>query len=265
MSRFANIEFDDAKRRAAKPGEAEAGPRDATHFYAKGREAWLAGDFEGALRLFSRSLEQHPAFFDGWFGQVRMLLELGEFEEALLWSDKALELFPDHPSLLAAKAAAACRTGAMDKALAYSDNAISKKGAGSYVWLSRAEVLLARRSATAEHCVRNAANVSGNTSPVVCLEAGRLLRRAGKWISALEYLRRAAPELSASALLWLETGYCQAALGMPEAATTFEQCLNLRPHWAPAESALNRFRRRGVLKRIRDKVGKVFRREHADQ
>ena len=35
---------------------------------------------------------------------MRMLIELGEFREAKLWADKALERFPHEPELLAAKA-----------------------------------------------------------------------------------------------------------------------------------------------------------------
>jgi len=265
MSRFENIEFGGAPRRKAATARVEADTRGAAHFREKGIEAWLAGDFERALRLFSRCLEQDAAFFDGWFGQVRMLLELGEFKEALLWSDKALELFPEHPTLIAAKAVAACRTGETDKALAYSDHAIGKRGAGSYVWLSRAEVLLARGSPTGEHCVRNAVSLYGADSPSVVLEAGRLLRRSKRWKEALSYFRRVADELPDSALFWLEAGRCQAALGMRDAESSLERCLTLRPAWLQADAALSRFRRRGFLKRIRDRIRRLFGREHANQ
>ena len=259
MSRFANLEFDDAKQQRRR-AEADAGSpaRDATHFYGRGQQAWLNGDFEVALREFSRSLEQHSAFYEGWFGQVRMLIELGEFEEALLWTDKALELFPEHPSLLAAKAVAWCRAGALDKALAYSDNAISQKGAGPTVWLARAEVMFARRSSTAEHCLRNAVNTAGTSVPMVRLEAGRLLLRAGKYLAAMDHLRQASADLPKSALLWLEIGRGQVALGVPEAETTLTQCLTLRPGWGAAKRALERYRRRGLFGRLRGLFRRSF-------
>ena len=92
----------EASRSRTAPGRARAAaqgapPRDAEYFLEQAEKCFLAGDYELALRNFSRSLEQNPAQFEGWFGQVRMLIELGEYEEALLWADKALELFPEHP------------------------------------------------------------------------------------------------------------------------------------------------------------------------
>lgn len=41
---------------------------------------WLAGDFETALRNYSRALEQNSAFYAGWLGQVLRLIELGDLE-----------------------------------------------------------------------------------------------------------------------------------------------------------------------------------------
>jgi tetratricopeptide (TPR) repeat protein len=180
-----------------------------------------------------------------------MLIELGEYEEALLWADKALELYPEHPDLLAAKAVASGRTGDLEKAMAYTDNALSQRGATAYVWLARAEALLQRGSATAMHCVSNAVASAAESKPRVELEAGRTLLRAGRCGPALGYLRKAVAALPQSALAWLELGRCQAALGFPEAAMTLSQCLTLRPSWRPARLALDRFQRRGLLERVR--------------
>ena len=181
-----------------------------------------------------------------------MLIELGEYEEALLWADKALELFPEHPDLLASKAVASTRTGDLEKAMAYTDNALSQKGATPYVWLARAEALLERGSATATHCVSNAVAAAGNSAPRVELEAGRTLLRAGHCAQALGHLRKAVGLLPGSALAWLELGRCQAALGFPEAAMTLSQCLTLRPDWPPARGRLDRFQRRGLLSRVQE-------------
>jgi len=71
---------------------------------AQARAGCEQGDFEHALRAYARVLEynsQNPA---AWTGQVRMLIELGEFHEAKVWADKALERFAHEPELLAAKA-----------------------------------------------------------------------------------------------------------------------------------------------------------------
>ncbi len=155
MSRFESLEFDD-KRRAARP--AGSGPaqatgtpvRDAAYFRHAADRASRAMRFELALQNYSKALEQDSAAFECWLGQVKMLIELGEYREAMLWADKALEMFPEHPELLAAKAEAAARSGDLHKAMAYTDNALSKKRVTAFVWLSRGEVLLARRSRMAQ-------------------------------------------------------------------------------------------------------------------
>ena len=251
MSRFGNLEFGDAKSRPIKAGADGTPIRSAGYFLEQAEKLYLAGDFELALRNYSRALEHNPAEYEGWFGQLRMLIELAEYEEALLWADKALEYYPEHPDLLATKSVASTRSGRLDKAMAYTDNALSQKGGTPYVWLARAEVLLERGSATAAHCVSNAV-AAGNASPRVELEAGRTLLRAGHCAAALGYLRKAAGLLPGSALAWLELGRCQAALGFPETAMTLSQCLTLRPNWPPAREALRRFQQRGLLSRVQN-------------
>ena len=257
MSRFANLEFDDKSKPAGPQRGKGSPPRDAAFFYQKAHEFYLSGNFESALRNFSRSLEQNAAFFDGWFGQVRMLIELEEYEEALLWTDKAMELFPDHPNLLATKAVGSCRVGALDKAMAYSDNAISRKGVTPYVWLARAEALLHGKSSMAERCIDNALSIAAQAAPIIRLEAGRLLLRAGRGAAAMEHLKRAVTDLPKAALAWHELGRCQAALGLSEADVTLAQCVSLRPDWKQAEQALKRFRNRGFFSRLKGAVRKL--------
>src|SRR6266566_3241937 len=118
MSRFVNLEFD---------GESEdrwqqqpASVKDESFYATAARTAFENGNFESALRLYSKVLEFNPQNANAWTGQVRMLIELGEFREAKLWADKALERFPHEPDLLAAKAVALGRQGDLQGALAFS-------------------------------------------------------------------------------------------------------------------------------------------------
>lgn len=249
MGRFSNLEFGgkDKPGQPAAPGEAI---RDERFFADRARTAWLAGDFEEALLNFSRALEQNSACYDGWFGQVRMLIELGEYREAKTWADKALELFPEHPELLAAKAVACVRDAEFKKGRDYSDNAMGQRGVTAYVWLSRAEVLLARRGKMAETCLGNAVAAAGSDAPLIRLEAGRILLARRHYPAALEYLQKAAGDLPTSALVWYELGRCQGYLGLPEASAVLEQCLKLRPGWAAAEAAARAVKKRGFLSKI---------------
>src|SRR5579871_5803430 len=102
MSRFSNLEFNENSGGELRPQAA----KDERFYLAEAEEAFASGKFEKALRDYAKVLEHNPHNPAAWSGQVRMLIELGEFHEARLWADKALERFPRDPHLLAAKAVA---------------------------------------------------------------------------------------------------------------------------------------------------------------
>jgi hypothetical protein len=239
MSRFANLEFElPALPIAGAPPTEELPERDEHYFHALGVSAWLAGDFEEALLNFSRSLGERSAFYEGWFGQLRMLLELAEHREARLWSDQALKLFSGHHELLSIAALAALRDGQVKRARELADQALERPDPTWYVWLARAEVLQPHRGGILEACLRNAAAAAGPDVHVERLEAGRLLMRCGQPAAALEWLAPAAAAMPVSALALYELGRCQAALSLPDAAVTLRHCLVLRPAWREANTAL---------------------------
>ena len=210
MDRFSQLEFGEHLPREGSHGEQI---RDADYFIKEAMRYWLSGDYELGLRNYSRALEKNSAVFQAWVGQVLMLIELEEYPEAQLWADKALELFPEHPELLAVKAVACSRDSNMEKAIAYSDNSITKDNLTARVWLGRAEVLLKRKSAVAENCISKAIAISGKMVPVVKLESGRLLRKKGCYSAAISVLNDVVRVLPKSALAWYELGCCQAKLG----------------------------------------------------
>ena len=143
MSRFVNLEFGDESENQSQPAE-KALVKDEAYYVAEARTAFETGNFEQALRFYSKVLEFNPQNAAAWTGQVRMLIELGEYREAKLWADKALERFPNEPELLAAKAVALGRSGDLQGALAFSDASIEERGDTPYVWLARGDVMLAR-------------------------------------------------------------------------------------------------------------------------
>lgn len=248
MDRFSQLEFDEnmpeRKRYRGEP------VRGANYFFKEALKYWLAGDFELALRSYSRALERNSTLIDAWIGQVLMLIELQEYREAIVWADKALELFPEHPELLAAKAVACCRDAKIEKAIAYSDNSISRENITSRVWLARAEVLLHRKSSVAENCISKAISIAGNLTPVVKLEAARLLRRKGHYSAAISHLNEVVTIFPKSALAWYELGSCQSQLGLSSAKATLEQSLRLRPGWNAARSALAKCRKGRIFYRF---------------
>src|SRR2546426_6367970 len=238
MSRFNSLEFgeqfDDQlpQQRELVKGEA--------FYLAEARSAFENTNFEQGLRLYSKVLEFDPENASAWTGQVRMLIELGEFGEAKLWADKALERFPHEPELLAAKAVALGRSGDLQGALAFSDAAIEERGDTPYVWLARADVLLARDEARADFCFEKALMLAPGDWFIAWL-AGRIRYYYRHFAAALKLFQQAIERNTAHFLLWLELGQCQQALGLiGPARLSFTQAQQLNPRCDQARDCLIR-------------------------
>jgi tetratricopeptide (TPR) repeat protein len=238
MDRFSQLEFGDL--RPADPSVPGEAVRDAAYFKREALQYWLAGDFELALRNYCRVLEQNKTIFEGWAGQVLMLIELGEYQEADLWADKALEFFPDHPELLALKAIAACRDSRPKKAIEYSDRSIGQDRPPPRAWLARAEVFLDRNDSVVDGCLGKAIGAAGQDATVARLEAARLMRGRRAYAAAIGHLSEVVKVLPKAALAWYELGCSQQAMGLPQARGSLEQAIRLHPHWPAAKQALRR-------------------------
>lgn len=236
MSRFENLEFG-GEREDHSHSQSNPSLKGETHYFAEAQSAFENGNFESALRLFSKVLEFNPQNAAAWTGQVRMLIELAEFKEARLWADKALEKFPDEPELLAAKAVALARNGDLQGALAFSDSAIEQRGDTPYVWLARGDVLLARKESRAEFCFEKAMAFAPGDWFLAWL-AGRIRFFYKQFALALKLIQQAVEKNAGHFLLWLELGRCQQALGLAGAARhSFTQAKQLNPHHADVARA----------------------------
>jgi len=107
MSRFGNLEFGESEDQSSDFQKPLL--KDEAFYLKEALTAFQTGNFEPGLRFYAKVLEYNAANVTAWTGQVRMLIELGEYREAKLWADKALERFPHQPELLAAKAVARTR------------------------------------------------------------------------------------------------------------------------------------------------------------
>jgi tetratricopeptide (TPR) repeat protein len=112
--------------------------------------------------------------------------------------------------------------------------------------------MLNRKSSIAQNCISKAVSAAGagEDGVMVRLQAGRLLNQKGDYPAALQYLRGVSDELPKSALVWYELGCCQAKLGRPEAAVSFEQALKYHPDWPQAAESLRSFKNRGFFARL---------------
>ena len=239
MSRFNNLEFsDESEERLPSAGQPPA--KDEAYYLAAARTAMADANFESGLRHFSKVLEYNPKNCAAWSGQVRMLIELGEFREAKIWADKALEKFPNDPELLAAKAVALGRSGDLQGALAFSDASIEERGDTPYVWLARGDVLLARSEHRADYCFEKAVLLAPRDWFTLLL-AARIRFYYEQFILALKLISQAVELHPGHFLVWLEQGRCQQALGMVGAAeNSFKQAKQLNPHSQEADNAVDR-------------------------
>lgn len=247
MSRFANLEFNDESEERSRQ---QIGVTDAGRYLAEARAAFESADFETVLRKYSKVLEFDPQNTAAWAGQVRALIELGEFKEAKLWADKALERFPNEPELLAAKAVALGRCGDLEGAIAFSDASIEERGDTPYVWLARGDVLLARGEKRADYCFDKALALAAADWFIAWLGA-RIRAFYKQFTLALKLAQQALELKSDHAILWLCAGCCQKELGLiGPARRSFQQALQLQPHWREAERAMSSLAETSVVQRL---------------
>ncbi len=259
MSRFINLEFEDESSRQRQQGEGSV-VRDEVYYLAEARAAFENGNFEQGLRFYAKVLEFNPKNALAWTGQVRMLIELGEYREAKLWADKALERFPNEPELLAAKAVALGRNGDLQGALAFSDASIEERGDTPYIWLARGDVLLARSESRADYCFEKAQMLASHDWFIAWLGA-RIRVYYEQFVLALKLVQKAVELNPGHCLLWLEQGTCLQALGMMDAAEhSFTQARQLDPHCLKAELALQQISHRGWLSRRFGRLRGLFKR-----
>jgi tetratricopeptide (TPR) repeat protein len=258
MSRFINLELGGESEDQSQ--EQKALVKDEAYYLHEARAAFENGNFEQALRFYSKVLEFNPQNATAWTAQVRMLIELGEFREARLWADKALERFPHEPELLAAKAVALARSGDLQGALAFSDAAIEERGDTPYVWLARGDVLLARKEHRADYCFEKALLLAPRDWFVAWL-AARIRFYYHQFVLALKLLQQAIEWNAGHFLLWLEFGQCQQALGLVgPAENSFLQARQLNPDCRAAGQALLRLAQTGFWRRVRGWWWQLFNR-----
>jgi tetratricopeptide (TPR) repeat protein len=258
MSRFVHLELGGESE--DRTPQKQALVKDEAYYRAEARLAFENGDFERALRLYARVLEFNPNTPDAWTGQVRMLIELGQHRDASQWADKALERFPREAELLAAKAVALARNGDLQGALAFSDSAIEERGDAPYVWLSRGDVLLARKESRADYCFEKALMLAPRDWFVAWLGA-RVRHYYQQFVLALKLLQQAVELNATHFLLWLELGRCQQALGLAGPARhSFEQARQLNPNCQDATLELARLSGRGAGFRLRGWWRRLFNR-----
>ncbi len=254
MSRFVNLEFD----HESEESNDSATGKDEGWYFAQAGAAFSNGSFEQALRLFSKVLEFNPQNAPAWTGQVRMLIEMGEFQEARVWADKALERFPREGELLAAKAVALARLGDLKGAIAFSDASFEERGDSPYLWLARGDVLLARDDKPADYCLQKAIALAP-TDWFLHWLVSRIQFFYKKFSLALKSAQRSLSLNAGQSAVWLQAGYCQLAVGfVDQARHSFVQARELSPHSVEAQKALIEVSSMSLSRKLGNSVRRLF-------
>ena len=249
MPRFDRLEFGQPT-----PDEPDADEpklsrsHDERHWLKQADTNRRKGQYENALRFYSRALEENKAMVAAWTGQVQMLVLLNEVPEADLWARKALEIFSGNGELLAARAQSLCRIGDKKQAMPLCDAALAAAGKSAYRWQVRGELMVATKQSLDTHCFDKAQEVERDW--LVPLESALIYLHYGFASRAQVRARQAVESAPDQFYCWYVRGCAEAELNFErQARESFETCLKLCPRHVDATAGLENLQRGWSLKR----------------
>lgn len=243
--RFSRLDFDD---RPEGPGEAsvtEQWPNlDEHQCIRRGDHYFDRGEYDTALAAYSRALRFNRDFASAWVGQIRCLIGLGEYPEAVAWSDRALEKFPKSADLLACKGLALALIGDINEGAEYLDGALQMRSPSAWVWLARGRCYLLRPEMQdgAHRCFLKACETEPDGWQIE-LQIGMAYNTARMFARARTALMNALrkPVGDENPLILYHTGLALEGLGeLAAAAGYFERALSVKTNYIQARDALQR-------------------------
>ncbi|QDT97144.1 tetratricopeptide repeat protein [Gimesia aquarii] len=234
--RFDKLEFDSTPEESGREDSAPI-EKDFSHWVREADHNRRIGQYENALRYYSRALEEDKTHVMAWVGQVQMLVLLCEYPQAKMWSQKALELFPNNPDLLSGQSQAECRLGNIKAAHTLSDAAIMQRGESAYQWQVRGELSVATKK-TGDVMSFDKAFLANNDW-LVSLETALIYLFYRSYSKAQQRARVAVEKSPDSFYCWYILGVCGQKLGFTSSAEmNFTRCLELCPNHVEAEQRL---------------------------
>ena len=237
--RFQNLELVEVQQTASSESESTA-----LAYLQEATLEELDGSFEPALKAYSAALRRETTLAEAWSGQVRSLIQLEEFPEAMTWAQKACNVLPASPQVKSCLAYALARSGLPDEGMEKSDEAFESESSEPcpFLWLERGTCLMA---------------LERQSSALACFGKVRELRTDADWQQriAQEYLFFEQPEAAlelldgvvaarpnrAYAWLLLAQGYRQIG-DVKRHGRALSQAAELRPFW----EAVDREKRLGL-------------------
>lgn len=123
---------------AAKRTEAR---EDVLSVLSQAQDRYFRGYYQDAIKCYAQVLAKEKNNPLAWVGQIRVLVDVGEYESAIYWAEKGCESCGGETMLLFAKAFALAHAGQVDLAKTIINVPVEKDEA-AMLWLLRGEVLI---------------------------------------------------------------------------------------------------------------------------
>ena len=246
MSRFSKLETRQAPVAPAEEMNAEAVrlPGAETITYSdvirSADEHFYLGDLHRAMRYYSRCLTLDNTQQAPWVGQILSLLLQGQMREARVWSQRAMECFPDNPIMVSLTGLSMAMAGMVKRGLATSDFALSRGAEDRICWITRGWILLEAQNKNWEFCFAKACETCQPDDWRTPMLTGLILESYKKWPQALERYQVAINRQTSNYYLWHRLGVCYGKMGLARKAIEAQQrSLDLNPDFSDASNEVN--------------------------
>lgn len=251
----AEEEFPRVRRSATARNEAADSPGpdyDQGHYLSEGDRLFYNGEYQKALRSYSRAMQVDHSAVEPWMGQVLSLVQMKQYRESAVWALRSLELFPEDPRLISLQGLTLALTGSVQRALSCSDYAISRPTATSaFVWALRGQILSLCNNPNASFCFDKAMELRQKDDWQILTLVGQFLLAEKKWSRAAEFLKEAVQINPCSAFLWKRLGIAQERLGLTQGAMeAYTAALHLDAADKEAEANIERLAETALPVRI---------------
>jgi len=258
MARFEWIEYkenEEQKERVREEAQHCHEEYNEDHYLKLAEKAFEDGLLSNALKYFSRALNLNNKLKRAWIGQVLCLIGLGQYNEAVVWADKALDFCRDDAELLSAKAYALNRVGAKEEAIRQSDQSIEKGKVTWFVWIARGDIMLDTNCSDAEYCFLRAIELA-DENWLVYMMVGTSFLSVHNASKAQHYLQKALALSGNNPLLYfhLANAYYQSG-NIERSKNCLKRAIELRPDFSEALVMMEKLSRKSIISKIFAYIG----------
>lgn len=205
--------------RASARADAAAGDYNLEGCMGLGDEAFFRGDDREALRWYSRAMKVDSTRLEPWVAQIRLMLFTRQLNEAKVWLNRALSVFPENPVLMSLHALKNALSGEIRQGMAASDRLMSQHAGSADAWLARAHVLIiADQHKNADFCFDQCMKLSPEADWKTPMMIGMVLDYERHWAKSVPFYEAALARRAALPYAWYRIGLARAAVGQREAA-----------------------------------------------